>query len=281
MARLTVKHQGEEIAQLGLEPGREYVAGRSSDAQIVLPNHKGISRHHLKFYERDGGWICETLSKFVLIQKGSESLEVVELRDNAVFTVGPFEIQFAPTSNEAEVAPEAEASPATPSEPVSKNLPAFYNPNEVREDTTPRANNEATMAGVSAVVPYFRISYPNTADDEVLKLEGQLWTAGRDPSCEIFVDSPHISRKHFEMAHTNEGFFVTDLGSSNGTKINGNKIPPHEPTRVESGDTISVMSVDMLFEIRDTQFPLSIRCSRSPRNRNRSICPSPKDQVPI
>lgn len=254
MARLSVKHQGEEIAQLTLEAGREYVAGRSNDSQIVLPSHKGISRHHLKFYERDGAWVCEALSKFVLIQKGGQSQEVLELNEDCVFGVGPFELHFTPTATESEVPAESVSSPSTPVEPVSKNLPAFYNPSQVPEDTAPRANNEATMAGVSNVVPYFRISYPNTADDEVLKLEGQLWTAGRDPSCEIFVDSPHISRKHFEMAHTNEGFFITDLGSSNGTKINGNKIPPHEPTRIESGDTLSVMSVDMLFEIRDMQF---------------------------
>ena len=253
MARLTIKLQGDEVTQLNLEDGVEYIAGRGADAQIVLPAQRGISRHHLKFYQSEGKWICQSLSKFVLVQRAGQSHEVVELTENCVFIVSPFEFHFQLKEEEKPV-------DNTPDPVASPNLPAFYSsgqsaaPQPVPEDTSPRVNNEATMAGVSSVVPYLKISYPNTADDEVLKLEGHLWVAGRDPNCEIFVDSPHISRKHFEMSHTNEGFYLTDLGSSNGTKINGVKIPPHEPKRIESGDQIKVQNIELLFEIRDTQF---------------------------
>ncbi len=251
MARLTVKLHGEEISRITLEPGTEYIAGRASDAHIVLANERGISRHHLKFYERDGIWVCEALSKFVMILQAGQSHEVIEMPEPAMFSVSPYEFYFEPTV-EKNAPDEGKGS--------SENLPAFYNPPAggnlpPSEDTSPgRVNNEATTAGVSSLVPYIRISFPNTADDEVLKLEGHLWTAGRDPSCEIFIDSPHVSRKHFELARTNEGFFLTDLGSSNGTKLNGLRTPPHEPTRLDSGDELRVMNVVMLFEIRDTHF---------------------------
>ncbi len=252
MARLTVKLRGEEVSRITMEPGMEYVAGRAQDAQIVLSSERGISRHHLKFYERDGVWVCESLSKFVLIQKGSQSLEVIELGEPCAFSVPPYEFYFEPTPQ-----PRAESSDGSADGPKpAENLPVFYQPrmNPPGEDTSPRLNNEATVAGVSNLVPYFRVSYPNTADDEVLKLEGHLWVAGRDPGCEIPIDSPHVSRKHFELARTKEGFFITDLGSSNGTKLNGQRIPPHEPTRLDSGDEIRVMNVAMSFEIRDTHF---------------------------
>jgi pSer/pThr/pTyr-binding forkhead associated (FHA) protein/tetratricopeptide (TPR) repeat protein len=252
MARLLVKLHGEEISRITLESGIEYIAGRASDAHIQLANERGISRHHLKFYERDGSWIAESLSKFVLIHVAGQNSEVIEMTEPTVFSVPPYEFYFEPT-----VEPVSEE----PNQGSSENLPAFYNPavghnQPVSEDTIAgqRVNNEATTAGVSHLVPYIRISYPNTADDEVLKLEGHLWTAGRDPSCEIFIDSPHVSRKHFELARTNEGFFLTDLGSSNGTKLNGLRTPPHEPTRLDSGDELRVMNIVMLFEIRDTHF---------------------------
>lgn len=252
MARLVVKLRGEEISKIKLESGMEYVAGRAQDAQIVLAGERGISRHHLKFYERDGIWVCESLSKFVLIQKGGQSLEVIELGDACVFSVPPYEFYFEPTKDAAASVENADDSKAKPAE----NLPVFYQPraNKESDDTSPKLNNEATKAGGAILVPYFRISYPNTADDEVLKLEGSLWTAGRDHDCEIPVDSPHVSRKHFELQRTKEGFFVTDLGSSNGTKLNGQRIPPHEPTRIESGDELRVMNVAMSFEIRDSAF---------------------------
>jgi pSer/pThr/pTyr-binding forkhead associated (FHA) protein/tetratricopeptide (TPR) repeat protein len=257
MARLTVRLHGEEVSSLTLESGNEYIAGRAQDAQIHLAVERGISRHHLKFVERDGVWVCESLSKFTQITRGGKAAEVIELHDACVFTVTPYEFHFEPTSAVSPKAIDPEA------ERPSENLPAFYQPrmgdgqpaHEIGEHTSPRANNEATMAGVpSKLVPYFRISYPNTADDEVLKLEGHLWVAGRDHTCEIPIESPHVSRKHFELSRTKEGFFITDLGSSNGTKVNGVKIPPHEPTRVESGDEIAIKNVDMVFEIRDLNF---------------------------
>ncbi len=254
MAKLVVKHHGQEVANLKLEPGTEYIAGRAPDSHIKLGEERGISRQHLKFYERDGAWVCEALSKFLLIQQGSQSVEVIELNATTVFTLPPYEFHFEP-----DIQPEAKPEP----EAASKNLPVFVQPrmpsaapqdSEVPEDTMVRGNSEATVAGVSTLVPYIRVSYPNTADDEVLKLEGHLWVAGRERDCEIMIDSPHISRKQFELARTKEGFYVTDLGSSNGTKINGQRIPPHEPTRIESGDEISVMNIRMHFEIRDNQF---------------------------
>lgn len=266
MAKLVVRHHGQEVANIKLESGTEYIAGRAPDSHIRLGEERGISRQHLKFYERDGAWICETLSKFLLIQQGSQNMEVLELSAVTVFTLPPYEFHFDPELKADSPSPE----PDSP----SKNLPVFVQPrimpsnapqaihespihirdSDVPEDTAVRGNSEATVAGVTTLIPYMRVSYPNTADDEVLKLEGHLWVAGRERDCEIMIDSPHISRKQFELARTKEGFFLTDLGSSNGTKLNGQKIPPHEPTKVESGDEITVMNIRMNFEIRDNQF---------------------------
>jgi len=265
MARLIVKLHGQEVVNLKLEAGQEYIAGRAPDVAIRLNEERGISRHHLKFYERDGNWICESLSKFVLIQQGKQSAEVLELNQTATFSLPPYEFHFEPTIKEEPKKTEEEGAAA---DSGGKNLPAFYQPrvNPVTGQPTPgdmagadstgapKANNEATIAGRQTLIPYFRVSYPNTADDEVLKLEGHLWTAGREQDCEIFIDSPHISRRHFELSRSKEGYFLTDLGSSNGTKVNGSKVPPHEPTKIESGDEIQIMNIRMFFEIRDTQF---------------------------
>jgi pSer/pThr/pTyr-binding forkhead associated (FHA) protein len=268
VARLIVKLHGTELTTLNLDPTQEYIAGRAPDAHIRLSEERGISRHHLKFYQREGGWVCEALSKFVPIQLGKQSVEVLELNETTTFSLPPFEFHFEADARPEPIKEEAsveDSGPAENKEP-SKNLPTFYQPrvnsnasaasssSEMSEDTSPKANNEATVAGVQTLIPYFRVSYPNTADDEVLKLEGHIWTGGRESDCEIFVDSPHISRRHFEVSRTKEGFFITDLGSSNGTKVNGVRLPPHEPTEIESGDEITIMNIRMSFEIRDTHF---------------------------
>lgn len=267
MARIIVRLHGEEVTRTTLESGNEYIAGRAQDAQIHLAVERGISRHHLKFFEQDGVWVCQTLSKFTMIQRGGNSVETLELNESCSFSVTPYEFTFelssADQAHNAQDRDNASSEGEEPRAGEDANLPAFYQPrvnNQVStsdspENTSPRVNNEATMAGVPAkLVPYFRISYPNTADDEVLKLEGHLWVAGRDPNCELPIDSPHISRKHFELARTKEGFFITDLGSSNGTRVNGTKIPPHEPTQINSGDELEIKGIVLTFEIRDTNF---------------------------
>lgn len=265
MAIVTVKLHGEEVLKLTLESGMEYVAGRAADAAIPLKNERGISRHHFKFVERNGLWIAQSLSKFIHLQRAGESVEIVELNENLIFSVPPYEFHFELEAAAVVTEAQAPAPTANPAQPESPSENAYLIPQVNRgvllnssEPTGSRVNNEATAAGVSTLVPYFRISYPNTADDEVLKLEGNIWVAGRDADCEIPIDSAHVSRKHFELARSQEGFFVTDLGSSNGTKLNGNRIPPHEPTRLESGDELRVMNVIMLFEIRDSHFNMRV-----------------------
>ncbi len=249
MAKITVKLNGQVIASVELENGTTYIAGRASDAQIVLPDQRGLSRHHLKFFQQDDVWICEALSKFVPIQVGAESVEVLELGQSTTFTVSPFEFSF---ETESRHEPEINSE-----EPLSGNLPAKIEVHtELDDNTEPKFSGDATVAGrfQQNLIPYLRLSYPNSTEDEVLKLEGHLWVAGRESACEIPISSSHASRRHFEITRTQEGFYVVDLGSSNGTKVNGQRIPAHEPYRIESGDEISIMNVVIEFEIRDTQF---------------------------
>ena len=255
MAKLTVRHHGQEIASVTLEPGQEYLAGRGADCQIRLDSERGISRHHLKILRREDRWVAQTLSNFLLMQRGGETLEVIELTEATSFAIPPFEFSFEP-----DVTVHARsAAPAAPA--PGENLPAFYVPREKTRDdgddragaTVPRANNDATVAGGVSLIPFLRIAYPEGGED-LLKLEGQLWTAGRDASCEIAINSPHMSRRHFELSRNDGGYFVTDLGSSNGTKVNNESIPAHEPVRLDSGDEIRVQNITVTFEVRDAQF---------------------------
>lgn len=256
MAKLTVKLRGEETTQLTLAKGIEYIAGRSPEAQIQLADERGISRHHLKFFERDGVWICEAMSKLVLIKKNGEAHQVIELTESCVFSVTPYEFYF---EHEKDLLGSSSNRTESTAGHVSRDhLPvasATASHNSSYNSSFNSYNSDATVAGGGVnLVPYIRISFPNTADDEILKLEGHLWVGGRDANCEIPLDSAHVSRKHFELARTQEGFYLTDLGSSNGTKVNGDRLAPHEPKKLESGDEITIKSILLVFEIRDVNF---------------------------
>jgi pSer/pThr/pTyr-binding forkhead associated (FHA) protein len=61
---------------------------------------------------------------------------------------------------------------------------------------------------------------------------------GRDPQADYFLDNPQISRRHAMIQSTEDGDWVSDLGSSNGTRVNKERI--EGPTLLEFGDIIDL-----------------------------------------
>jgi hypothetical protein len=69
---------------------------------------------------------------------------------------------------------------------------------------------------------------------------------GRLPECDVVLGDPNVSRRHAEFRRTSDGVVVTDLGSTNGTRVNG--VPVREHLLV-SGDEITVGSTTLVFEL--------------------------------
>ena len=77
-------------------------------------------------------------------------------------------------------------------------------------------------------------------------LGGAKVTIGRLPECTISVNDSNISRQHAEIKAGTTAFVVVDLGSTNGTLVNGVKIVGE--TRLSDGDIISFGSTHVRFE---------------------------------
>src|SRR5208337_4765601 len=58
------------------------------------------------------------------------------------------------------------------------------------------------------------------------------WVIGRAQDCDLVVPAAQVSSHHCRLAHQTDGFTVEDLGSTNGTYVNGAKIAPHAPMHV-------------------------------------------------
>jgi len=56
---------------------------------------------------------------------------------------------------------------------------------------------------------------------------------GRALECDLAIVSPHVSRQHARLSLADDQLYVEDLGSSNGTVINGKKIEGRQPLRHE------------------------------------------------
>ncbi len=71
------------------------------------------------------------------------------------------------------------------------------------------------------------------------------FVVGRDPKNGVALENVGVSRRHCQFTCENGRFFVEDLGSSNGTFIQGKRIRKAE---VSNGDEVNVGKFTLLFE---------------------------------
>jgi pSer/pThr/pTyr-binding forkhead associated (FHA) protein len=92
-------------------------------------------------------------------------------------------------------------------------------------------------------------------------LNGQRWPikdtllVGREDDCEVVIPSRQVSRSHARLTPSEEGVLLEDLGSKNGTHINGK--PLEEPVYLQDGDIIQIALAQLfVFISSDATMPL-------------------------
>ena len=68
-------------------------------------------------------------------------------------------------------------------------------------------------------------------------LDQDVTTAGRHPDSDIFLDDVTVSRRHVEFHREGGGFSVHDVGSLNGTYVNGERA---EDRMLTTGDEVQI-----------------------------------------
>jgi hypothetical protein len=76
-------------------------------------------------------------------------------------------------------------------------------------------------------------------------LETGVAVIGRAPGSAVHLSDSSVSRRHAELRPAGDGWLVADLGSTNGTKVNGLTVVER---RLREGDIVSVGDVQLRFE---------------------------------
>lgn len=94
-------------------------------------------------------------------------------------------------------------------------------------------------------------------------LDGHRWMVhdvleiGRDMDCEIMIPSRQVSRKHARITITESGVTIEDLGSKNGTHLNGNMLS--NPAILKDGDLIQIaFAQQFIYLSSDATMPLEM-----------------------
>jgi len=101
---------------------------------------------------------------------------------------------------------------------------------------------------------YFLIMRSGPTPGSKIAIAAPTMVIGREISNDIPIVEPEVSRKHARLIQQDDGFMLEDLGSTNGTFINGVRIS--SPQLLKAGDLITLGdSVSLLF-IEDVTQPV-------------------------
>jgi pSer/pThr/pTyr-binding forkhead associated (FHA) protein len=96
---------------------------------------------------------------------------------------------------------------------------------------------------------------------KVFPLAAGITIIGRHPNCDLRIPLMEISRRHCQLDCHGGLFVLRDLGSSNGTFVNGERI---EESQLKPGDHIQIGQVTFVLEVGIAAMPKSPETSAVP-----------------
>ena len=205
-------------------------------ARVYVPNEYSVylskqDRAKLEGYERS---LEQELSGYLLEHARRRNYDLltrptVEFKTDERLRLGEFGIQtrlVKPPVHEGESARQGEEGHTMVYSAVKESAPA-----------RPESRGRAPIA-TRAVV---------SLDDRRYVLEGPRATIGRSKEVECVLRDPNISRRHAELRRGSNGeWTISDLGSTNGVKINGRRVPSG---RLNPGDEVTLGTTTFLFDV--------------------------------
>lgn len=235
-----------------------------SVAKVYVPNEFTV---YLSTADREGFASYEhalvvELAGYLETHAGTEGLSlvapaVVALETDTDLRPGEFGI----SCRMAEAPPE-QAAPATPvaepdsgdAEPAAQAPPVAPSPGP--PPAAPARPHQA-LAGVSGT----QVISAQDAHDAGLApeamtlvmgntrvhLSARVSTVGRSRDCDLVVPDPNVSRVHAEVRHIGMDYYLVDLGSTNGTEVNGQLVTRHA---LADGDVMVMGTTEIRVELR-------------------------------
>lgn len=90
--------------------------------------------------------------------------------------------------------------------------------------------------------PVARLVLPDGRRTEV---DDEPVVIGRLPACDVVLEDPNVSRRHAELRRVDGTVLICDLGSTNGTQVNGVRVR-EQP--LANGDRITIGRTTLAFE---------------------------------
>lgn len=266
MPTLVVKHpDGSETEH---ELSGELKIGRQEVNELVL-TEGGVSRQHARVFVEGGKVMLEDLSSANgTYVDGERIAEAVVLTPQSQVVLGDYELKIKGGARPATAARRAsKPSPAEPADdaPNPRSTRALPTIKPARPPGARLAKAESPAPGAApagaAPQPALR-GLTGPWANKTYPLKGKL-LVGRAPPAAVLLEDDSISRKHAELERNPRGaVFLRDLGSANGTLLNGDRLG-QEPVEINPGDIIQFGMVEVVYESGDEGANVPVRRERS------------------
>jgi len=215
MAELVFYRRGEELMRVSLEHPK-VTLGRGAQNDVAIPDN-AVSRQQAELEKRGSKVFLKDLSGRGTAVNGQSQREV-ELRDEAEIALGEWRAIFR-------------AAPAQSSAPTEAG----------RLDNT-SVHDQAALHRPGAYLVRVR----SKAGEERIPIDADEVSIGKDEENQVVVDDRFVSSFHARIARTGRGFWLRDLGSTNGTFVNGARVREGE---VEPGAVVRVGETELVLEL--------------------------------
>jgi hypothetical protein len=232
--------------------------------RVYVPNTYTIylnpaDREQFAAYESQ---MCNELAEYLVEHARREGYStatrpVVTLESEPDLTVGMFGIAVGAEDAGGEERPGPPATvavPEVPLEPPAAPVPPVVPPVMPPIPDPPLTSATMVYAPEPEPEPEPEPTPPPQRERAVVLWDGRdlsldqgVTVIGRSSGCDIVVDDPNVSRRHAEIRRLGEGYSLVDLGSTNGTEVNGQRVGE---TSLMNGDVIGVGTTRLTFERR-------------------------------
>lgn len=230
-----VFRSGLQPVEVGRRILREMAAGKTvSVNRVYAPNEFLVlmgAEDHERFEQMAAG-----------LQREFTDLVIEAAKENRWNLMGMPRISFTSTDGmgkgEFKVEASLTADPNRPA-PVSTR-PADEGSRAVPSDTAERLGVRATGAALVVVEK-------DGTDGERITITDPPVVIGRMSTSDVVLADPNVSRRHAELRREDGRWVLVDLGSTNGTVVNGKLAREHDLT---DGDRLSFGTSELRFELQ-------------------------------
>ncbi len=194
-------------------------------ADVLLPD-KTVSRRHAQVTLDEGGAASvEDLGSTNGTRVGGETLALGQPR---LLSDGD-PVQFGSVALTLRLPSPSEQDSAGDAEPAADEEPSLL--------LAGARDAEAHLVGVRG-----------TATATVPLVPGVTTFGRRSENSVVLQGDPYVSGQHAQIIAEDDTFRLTDVGSTNGTLVNGKPLPPNQPHTLANGDEVIIGSAAYRFE---------------------------------